>query len=268
MGKRWAVAAAVTVAGVLVSPPASGQENPSPRTVTLTVDRTDILYGQRVRLSGRIDPPPDPSKTDVSFSTLIPGQRYSDSTTGPAKLAADGTFTYVDRPRTNLRYAVYVNEEDEDIYYSPPVRVYVESTPRVFWRRRPGGVIEAVMRMRPMAGDGLDYLDRRTAHFYGLRRPTSRVARHVLKGRVFYPRDDSTARPHAYAKRKVRHARRIRLMLACVPEPHADSWGRADSPFRLQCGRRLMRLPRVSSRRSSGAAAAAPGAARSAPPLR
>jgi hypothetical protein len=216
-----------------------------PPKVTLTVDKTDIVWGQRVKLRGTVEPRPEQGERPIiKIGTMIPGVEYSEGGFD-VRVKPDGTFAAKHRPDSNLQYtAGYpTTGSSGGGVYSEPVMVYTDYGPQIEWRRLRGGVVEAGMLVRAPAGSGLDYLGGRIAYFYGFRRG-SRVARLAARTRVFYTDPYSSAgRAAAYVKRKVRGGRRIQYMFACVALRHVRLWGRPDDPIRRQCGRRVVRLP-------------------------
>ncbi|HEX8207278.1 MAG TPA: hypothetical protein VF587_14550 [Solirubrobacteraceae bacterium] len=213
-----------------------------PLTITLAIDKTDVWSGHAVVLSGRVDPVPEhPEKALVQISSFVPGVEYSDSSAGQARLEPDGTYRVVHHPRSNLDYQAVVYSDGEDAT-SAPVRVYADYLPRVAWRKLKGSRIEAAMILSVTA-EVIDYFSGHLLSFYGLRSRRSRTARRIARTRMVYTNNYSSGRAAAYIKRRVRGARRIRYVFACVHERRPDVFGRPDDPIQRQCGRRRIRAP-------------------------
>jgi hypothetical protein len=223
---------------LLLAAPASAQS-----TLTLAVDKTDVLSGQQVVLSGRVTPVPPPDDPGMGFVRIMaqtPGEDSSDVAV-EGHLAPDGTFRLVHKPKWNLIYTATAFVGTGELV-SAPVEVYADYVPEVTWRHRSHGRIEAAMQLSVKA-EVIDYFDRHFVDFYGFRSKRSRVARRLFRARMFYPRDDSEARASAYVLRHVRGARRIHYVFACVPEPRPDNFGRPDDPIQRGCGHSRLALP-------------------------
>jgi hypothetical protein len=79
--------------------------------------------------------------------------------------------------------------------------------------------------------------------FYGYRHKRAHAARRLFATRIFYTSDSSSGRPAAYALRRVKRARRIHYVFACLPETRPNSFGRPDDPLVRQCGRARVSWP-------------------------
>jgi hypothetical protein len=261
---RIALVAICVVAAVLAAAPARGQipplpipiptgtptPNPTPRprptptptpspapappptqyTLTLAVDKPDVLSGQQVVLSGSLQPPPANSQR-VRIHYARGGELR-------ARVAPDGSFSVTHKPRTNMTYVATVDVGRPEPITSGRVAVFADYVPRIYWRHRARGRVEAVMILsvsEHVRGD----LRGDPVHFYGYRSRRSPVARRLFTARMFYYKRHATA----YALRRVRGARRINYMFACLPERRPDNWGRPDDPVQTQCGRARLRLP-------------------------
>ena len=226
------------------SPTPTPTPGPAPLRVTIRVDRQDVFRAQRVRISGRVEPPPAGSEqVFVEVESDLPGLATSQETVGRPRVAADGTFRIDHRPDRNTRYfARATNGATEARGTSEPVMVYADYRVRTLWRPRKGGRLEAVLLLSNTPGSG--FLVGKPAYFYAFRRRTDRFARRVLSTRVRSTnRGSDGGRSVAYSLKRVRSAGRIRFLFGCVRERRPDIFGRPDDPIQRQCGRTRLRLP-------------------------
>jgi hypothetical protein len=245
---------AVAVLGGAAQPAAAQYHDPNPppadppaSTITLTANKTDVTFRQRVILRGKIDPAPGDRHAYVEIAAqTIPEEQYDDPVHFGAKLSADGTFAVSYRPSTNKRFTATVRYQSPDAEStSAPVTVFADYGLRTYWRRVRGGLLELAMLIRAPSGTGygMNTFPGRTAWFYGFHRG-DRFARRLVGLRMFSTDPESSnGRAGAYAKRRLRAARGIQFMFACVPEPRPDVWGRPTDPIQRRCGHRRLRLP-------------------------
>jgi hypothetical protein len=251
--RRWAAACATGAGFALVPAAAPGQyqdPNPPPKpktTVTLTANRDYVRYRKPFTLRGKMDPPPAQGEEARAYiGSEVPGVQYHDQGEGQVDVAPDGTFELVLRPEHNRRYSARVTVKTATTccadYSSNAVTVYVDWDARTYWRRRPGGVLEALMIIRAKAESGLDYLSGEWAYFYGARKVSDRSIRRLFRARVYYTNDSSQAHPAAYARRRVRRPGRVKYMLSCVPH-RPVMWGHPEDPLHTSCGKPKIAFP-------------------------
>jgi hypothetical protein len=197
-----------------------------------------VLSGQQVVLSGSIQPPPERS-ISVRVYYARGNKVEEDGRIGGARVGPDGTFRVLHKPRTNVTYWATADPSGTAPVSSGRVPVFADYVPRIYWRHRARSRIEAVMILsvsQNVRGD----LKGDPVYFYGYRSRRSRTARRVLSARMFYYKRHASA----YVLRRVRGARRINYMFACLPERRPDDFGRPDDPLQTQCGRSRLVLPR------------------------
>jgi hypothetical protein len=193
------------------------------------VDRTDVVYRELVRITGRLSVGDDQLHRVVLEADEFPFDAHGFWRRKELTIQPNSNFKFRIRPERNTRYRVVI----DDYVESDPVTVFADWGVDWGWRIRRRRTIEVGFIFYAPEEVSYDLLGRK-AHFYYAHSRTSLRGRRVRTTRIGLTRRD---RPIGYARFRVRRPRNSDLVGFCIREVRPDGFGRFD-PNDRRCGRR------------------------------